>query len=213
MPKVTDSYLEEKREFIVDCTRKVLENKSFRQITMRDVIRETGFSQGAIYKYYNNLEEILNVIICDAMKKMKTALKSCLADYVDFDKCYKDICNCMIKLYEDSPEIFEAMLKEVSYCTESDGENNILFEIYQVGEELNDIIITLLQKGIDSGIVKPDLNLNIAVFYMWSGIGQIIIFSFNKQKYIEQQFGMKRAEYMEQSFDLIIRSIKNEKGE
>lgn len=208
MPKVQESYLEEKRKFIVDCTLKVLEEKTFHQITMRDVIRETGFSQGAVYKYYNNLEEILSVIICDGMKKMKALLENCLADYVDFDRCCKNICSCMIELYEDSPAIFEALLEEVSYCTEMKGGNDTLFEIYQVGEELDEIIISLLQKGIDCGSVKSDLNLNIAVFYLWSGIGQIIIFSYKKQKYIEQQLGMERKEYMEQSFDLIIRSIK-----
>lgn len=208
MPRVKESYLEEKKQFIVDCTLKVLQEKTFHQITMRDVIRETGFSQGAIYKYYGNLEEILSVIICENMKKMKKEVETCLTDYEDFDGCYKDICNRLIELYKSSPAIFEAMLEEITYSAERKGENDILFEIYQVGEEFSNFIKKFLQKGIDCGIVKPDLNLDVAVFYMWSGIGQIIIFSYKKQKYIEQQFNMEREEYMNQSFDLIIRSIK-----
>lgn len=58
MPKVTDEYLIEKKNFIIECTGEILKEKPLYLITMRDIIKKAGFSQGAIYRYYTNLDEI-----------------------------------------------------------------------------------------------------------------------------------------------------------
>ena len=59
MPKVTENYLESKRKMIVDCAYRVCLRKPVEMVTISDVIAETGMSQGAIYRYYNGLDEIL----------------------------------------------------------------------------------------------------------------------------------------------------------
>lgn len=212
MPKVKESYTEEKKEFILHCTREALKEKPFGQLTMRDVIRKTGFSQGTIYQYYKNLDEILNVIICRYMHRMKEEIESCMARETEFDRCYEAICNCMVSLYEESPALFEAVMGEVSYSKENSKEkgleNDVLYEIYLVGEELNEIIIRILKRGMESGSVESGLNLHVAVFYMWSSIGQTILFSSKKKEYIRQQLGMDDGAYRKQSFELIIKSIR-----
>ncbi|WP_297423872.1 TetR/AcrR family transcriptional regulator [Clostridium sp.] len=58
MPKVTKEYLEIRKKFILDCAAKVIKEKPLYEMTMRDVIKETKLSQGAIYRYYSSLEEI-----------------------------------------------------------------------------------------------------------------------------------------------------------
>ena len=58
MPKVTEEYLESRRNFILDCATKVIREKPLYRMTMRDIIKETKLSQGAIYRYYSSLEEI-----------------------------------------------------------------------------------------------------------------------------------------------------------
>ena len=59
MPKVTEEYLESKRQMIVDACYQVCLRKPVGMVTISDVIAETGMSQGAIYRYYNGLDEIL----------------------------------------------------------------------------------------------------------------------------------------------------------
>lgn len=207
MPKVNESYYEERKHYIIDCTYRVLRKKSLKEINMRDVIRETGFSQGTIYNYYKSIDEIRSVIIFQYMKAMQERLSCTIAQNSDFEGCYKKICNTMIDMYEENPELFEGVLGTISFNSVSHGNNDILYSVYQAGEALNYTIIDLLQKGRKDGIVREDLNLYVAVFYLWSGIGQTIIFSHSKQEYIETCFHMSREMYMEQGFELVIRSI------
>ena len=59
MPKVTEEYMESKRNMIVDACYRVCLRKPVEMVTISDVIAETGMSQGAIYRYYNGLDDIL----------------------------------------------------------------------------------------------------------------------------------------------------------
>lgn len=63
MPKVKDEYLKDKREQILDAAYRVCMQKPVYAITMRDVIAETGWSQGAIYRYFKNVHDILFELI------------------------------------------------------------------------------------------------------------------------------------------------------
>ncbi len=59
MPKVNDEYLQDKREQILDAATRVCMRKPVYSIAMRDIITETGWSQGAIYRYFKNVHLIL----------------------------------------------------------------------------------------------------------------------------------------------------------
>lgn len=71
MPKVTNEYTLKKRNLILECTTEILKEKPLYLITMRDIIKKAGFSQGAIYRYYANLDEIyidlININTTDAL--------------------------------------------------------------------------------------------------------------------------------------------------
>jgi AcrR family transcriptional regulator len=58
MPKVIGEYIADKKNFIIECTGRVLAEKPLYLITMRDIIKKAGFSQGVIYRYYPSLDEI-----------------------------------------------------------------------------------------------------------------------------------------------------------
>lgn len=68
MPKVSEEYFEKKKQFIVDAAYKVCLRKPVEMITMTDVIEETGLSQGGIYRFYKDLDEIL----CDVIAATRT---------------------------------------------------------------------------------------------------------------------------------------------
>ena len=68
MPKVSEEYIENKKKYIVDCTYKVCLRKPVEMVTMTDLIEATGLSQGGIYRFYKNLDEIL----CDMIAGMRT---------------------------------------------------------------------------------------------------------------------------------------------
>lgn len=59
MPKVTEEYLDIRRKQIIDAAYRCFARKGFHQATMRDIYAEAELSPGAIYRYFNSKEEII----------------------------------------------------------------------------------------------------------------------------------------------------------
>jgi AcrR family transcriptional regulator len=69
MPKMSADYFEKKRIKILDAAFAVSIKKPMHEVSMRDIISESGLSQGGIYRYFSNLDEILIELINQRMKR------------------------------------------------------------------------------------------------------------------------------------------------
>ncbi len=59
MTKVTDRYLEERRQEILDAARTVFVEKGYAAATMNDIASEAGVAAGSIYRYFANKAELI----------------------------------------------------------------------------------------------------------------------------------------------------------
>ncbi len=59
MAKVSKEYYEFKKASIIDASLEVCKRKTVGSVTMQDIIDEAGISQGGIYRYYKNIDEVL----------------------------------------------------------------------------------------------------------------------------------------------------------
>lgn len=104
MPKVTDEYIEGKRNLILECTKEILKEKPLYQITMRDIIKKAGFSQGMIYRYYTNIDEIYldlinQITLCDPLEQKIDAL-------IGIDRSVKSVVfGCILAIGEYIEEL------------------------------------------------------------------------------------------------------------
>ena len=104
MPKVTQEYIDNKKKSIVDAAYRVCLRKPVEMVTMMDVIEETGLSQGGIYRFYKDLDEILSDVISgmrmdynivDDMEKVFGA-----KDEISFEEGVHKICDFLADVME-----------------------------------------------------------------------------------------------------------------
>lgn len=69
MPKVTEEYIQNKKNMIIDATYALCLKKTVSTVTMQDIINETGFSQGGIYRFYKDIDEIFSDMILHLREK------------------------------------------------------------------------------------------------------------------------------------------------
>ena len=70
MPKVTKEYVDKKKNEIVDAAIRVCKSKPAYTVTIRDVVKECGISQGGMYHYFSCIEEIFGEIVNRAYCEM-----------------------------------------------------------------------------------------------------------------------------------------------
>lgn len=63
MARVSDDYYEWKKAKIIDAALEVCKRKTVSSVSMQDIIDESGLSQGGIYRYYKNIDEILTDLL------------------------------------------------------------------------------------------------------------------------------------------------------
>jgi AcrR family transcriptional regulator len=65
MPKVSDAYIEERRQQILEAAIACFVRKGFHQTTMDDIGREAGLSHGVAYRYFDSKEGIIQATLAE----------------------------------------------------------------------------------------------------------------------------------------------------
>lgn len=63
MPKVTEEYIQKKKQQILEAAYQLCIEKTMGTVTMQDIINRTGLSQGGIYRFYHDIDEIFSEMI------------------------------------------------------------------------------------------------------------------------------------------------------
>ncbi|MCR5168581.1 MAG: TetR/AcrR family transcriptional regulator [Oscillospiraceae bacterium] len=115
MPKVKDEYLIEKKKEIVKAAFEVCKRKPVCNVTMSDIVAETGMSQGGVYKYFNNIYSVYAALIDEANRVGDQIGR--IDEVMDSDSAPEDKLR---QLFGIAESFFSDML--ISY-------NKILFEL------------------------------------------------------------------------------------
>ena len=99
MPKVSEEYYRKKRREIIDAAYRVCARKPITSIDMKDIIAETGFSHGVIYRYYKDLDEVFRdlVVTINKENKIDDRLDEIIAkaDINKWEQTIYDICGML----------------------------------------------------------------------------------------------------------------------
>lgn len=175
MPKVTDEYLAGKRNFILECTNEILREKPLYQITMRDIIKKAGFSQGVIYRYYANIDEIYIDLI------NKNPISNLLEQRIDYlvssEQTIKSVVSdCIVSIGEYIEELLKSIGGKtcfellVTYAYDAE-KRKVIFPKLQFKQSLeyaqNKIVEYLMQK-IQQGVLQTSISVDSII--MFTGI-------------------------------------------
>jgi len=207
--KKKETLIQFNRSNIIESAKKLFQTKGVEQTTMDDIAKDADYSKSTIYVYFKSKDEIYNSIACEYMNLLKARLEDCTINLNNFEACYYKICNTIVEFQEQFPLYFETLVGEIKVDPEQMEEDNILREIYNTGEEINDIIAKILQLGIDNQFIRKDIELIPTVFYLWSAISGIILMAERKRKYLELRMGLNLEDYLNYSFKMLLRSIIN----
>ena len=73
MPRVSEAHLEARRRQILDAARVCFTRNGFHSTSMQDILRESGLSAGAVYRYFPGKEQIITAIALEAMGALEAA--------------------------------------------------------------------------------------------------------------------------------------------
>ena len=78
MPRVSEDHLTARREQVLSAALRCFARDGFHATSMRDVIRETGLSAGAVYSYFPSKDELVAAAVEPILTRLTAALDEVL---------------------------------------------------------------------------------------------------------------------------------------
>lgn len=102
-------------------------------------------------------------IIYEHMCRLKGVAEACMEGEMDFEARYYALCGRLVDFYGQYPLYFVSTMGNISIDEKDLEENTILKQIYEVGEEINEIMVLLFRKGIEENCLREDIRCSTAV--------------------------------------------------
>jgi AcrR family transcriptional regulator len=80
MPKVTQEYMDARRQQILDAARRCFLRDGFHSTSMQDLFAESGLSAGAVYRHFASKNEVITAIVEESMRDVLTMVHDVAKD-------------------------------------------------------------------------------------------------------------------------------------
>ncbi len=158
----------ERREQILQCAIRVFARSNYQSTRIADIAKEAGISEAMIYKHFPQKK----TIFMEALSYMATNLSSFWKKAVEKEANSLSLLRNMVieyhRLIKEHPEELKLQFVALSEVNDPD-----IFNLLQHGYLLvRDFLQDLIQKGIEQGVIREDINID-ALTYLNIGGGAL----------------------------------------
>jgi AcrR family transcriptional regulator len=173
-----------RRKQIVSAARKLIVKYGSENVTVRKMAKEIGVTEGAIYRHFKSKKDILLLLIGDIEETLIEDVKS--SDHGELNSL--DILDKIINLHISSIEQRKGITFQVIAEIISLGDKKLNEKVAKVIDSYTESIQTILTEGVQSGIIRSDINLNAAARLFFSMTqGLVNIWALNQYDFNLQQ--------------------------
>jgi AcrR family transcriptional regulator len=157
--------LTQRQQEIIEASIELIAEKGIQGLTMKNLSKEIGISEPAIYRHYDNKIEILKSILDYFFNNMKNILESELnSESTAFEKI-SNIFNRHFRSFSEKPQLLAVIFSEELFRNETSLSNKVA----AIMEQNTLMVQTILEKGQQNAEVDPNLNpKHLAVIIMGS---------------------------------------------
>lgn len=174
MPKMPAEFYTQKREEILDAAQRIALEKPLPHVSMKDLIRACGVSQGAIYHYFSSLDEIWLGLIerfyrtDDVLEHLRQIIVQPLAPRETVRRCLLELCE---NLRRTIP-IYGKLVLEINTLVQANpGQYGALLDTKAAHSRLDDMLSLFedwCSAQLQAGAVRPRVSLEQLSLYLSS---------------------------------------------
>ncbi len=144
---------------ILDFSKKIFSEKGYYETYVEEVIKEAKVGKGTFYRYFKNKEDLFISLLIKFLNEWEDAASIDLEEFKaeNINDMLKLLIRRSFKFFHDNEELCNIYLRV------GPGLNQV-FEPYLVRfeEKMLNYIILYIKEGIKLGIVRPDLDIDLA---------------------------------------------------
>ncbi len=200
MPKVSDSYLETKRQQLLDAAITCFARNGFSETTIEDICREAGVSHGALYRYFPSKEDIIEASYWRDRETM-TARFAAAKKKGDTRRIMEELFELYIHRRDQSDPQTQMRLKfRVQLYAEAARNPRIREAHYKTWEDFLESFGGIVRGAQERGEISPVLDSEMVTRVLMA-----LIIGFNVQKIVDPSLDVD--EYAKASRDVLFGNL------
>lgn len=180
MPKVNEEYFTEIKNKILQAAFEVCKRKPAYEVTMSDIVAETGMSQGGVYKYFNNIDSLLAALIdkANSVGNYKTEIDTVMASGKSSVKKIQELFDLSERYFSDMLISYNKILFELSslFAYNPEKQKAIYKQVntFSTFEYLTKCAAETIIKGVQKGYFKPLVPVEDVMSFLVASFDGII---------------------------------------
>jgi AcrR family transcriptional regulator len=145
-----------KEQEIITVAARLFKEKGYRATTLEDIAAAVGMLKGSLYYYIRSKEELLYLVVRDPIRQAYNKLEEIVTSQAPVHcKIAQAIANHMTLFHQHYPHI-AVYLHDYHHLMQQLQKN-----IIETPKHYQRLWATLLQQGVDTGELRPDLNVKV----------------------------------------------------
>ena len=188
------------RERILAAATRVFARRGFHGTRVSDIAEEAGIAYGLVYHHFRNKDEILAVIYSEVWGEYVAHIVELSRRPLSFTERMARLVRFWVRTYRQEPALMAVLINEITRSYE-------FMESHDITTVLGafDAIQVIVEEGIASGEVRPDIDARLAT-YIVLGAAEMILSGYvlgTLRRTTEDQW----ARDEEQIVDLLLRGL------
>jgi len=94
------------KQKILESALKLFSKKGFKETTIKDIAKEVGITEGAIYRHFTSKDEIINELLMNITKELKDKISQSITQGETDEEILKNIIGALLDYAFNKPESF-----------------------------------------------------------------------------------------------------------
>jgi AcrR family transcriptional regulator len=166
-----------RKKQILKAAEKIITKKGMQNTTMDEIAESCELSKGTLYLYFRNKEELIFSLLIMVLDNFIKIMETNLKKHETFRERFSSIGESYLEFYHKYPYQFKIMNHAPEQHPEVEHTSRELeSELMESETRLWGLVESVLQEGIDVGLIRPDVNpLEIGISLWASSNGMIQI--------------------------------------
>ncbi|HEY97068.1 MAG TPA: TetR/AcrR family transcriptional regulator [Dehalococcoidia bacterium] len=171
-PRVPETYLEARRNEILEAAFKCFLEKGFHHTTMQDIYKATKLSTGAVYNYFPSKEDIVVAALEQVTDWTISSLTSMVSE--NPDESLVNIIRFWLSAIKQG-DIGKGISVQLEFYAEAARNSSIRAAVLRNQATTHETLVELIEQNQRAGLINPDLDpLSIARTIMGMVFGIMI---------------------------------------
>ncbi len=210
-PEKRSKLTEFNRQNILTAAKQLFLENGTTKTTVDHIATAADCSKATIYVYFQNKDDIYYHIVHEYMTILLNEIQKQIKLNQDFKSTYLSLCRSLTEFEKRYPIYFQCLLGRISIDHKDRESLPVLELIYQVGEQINDVIKDFLNHARTESEVNLEEITTARVMVLWSSICSLISLYSNKGEYINS-LSIGREEFLMDGFEMILRMLYRKHG-